>query len=54
MKKTIKPSKSLLSAARIALQIPDLNQFMSEVGQRMYRREAEKKALVEPRKIQHS
>lgn len=54
MKTKIKPSKPLIDAARIALQIPDLTQFMAEVGQRMDRREAAKKALVEPRKIQHS
>lgn len=50
----MKKTKSLLRASRIALQIPGLNQFMVEVGQRMDRREAAKKSLVEARKIQHS
>lgn len=53
MKNTIKPSKPLIDAARVALQIPGLNQFMAEVGHRMDRRAAAKKSLVTPRKIQH-
>jgi len=53
IKSTFKQNPELIDSARLALQMPGLNQLMEEVGQRADRREAEKKSLVEKRQIKH-